>query len=403
MDKREKIYLNIPDFVSEIIDRISASGEKAYLVGGSLRDMLLSKAPHDFDVASSASPEKICDIFCDMRVIKTGIAHGTVTLLSSGGPVEITTFRVDGAYTDMRHPESVTFTRRIEDDLARRDFTVNAMAYNREDLLIDLFGGSSDLKNKIIKTVGKPEERFGEDALRIMRAFRFSAQLGFEIETETLKAAERMRFGLEHIARERIFSELIKLITSEEPEMALLLMQKADVLKTILPQYTVSERAISFLFRVPNNDIARLSAFFCDSEPAKVREMLSSLKASNRQKRVALIVEEAHKAYSSRYDVAKLKARLSDDVEIALLLSVLLGFSDGGVLSYLEDKTPYSISQLAIDGAELGALGLCGREIGEMLSYLLERVMEEPSFNEKNILLNLAKNKLTKTKNDREE
>ena len=398
MDKREKIYLNIPDFVSEIIDRISASGEKAYLVGGSLRDMLLSKAPHDFDVASSASPEKICDIFCDMRVIKTGIAHGTVTLLSSGGPVEITTFRVDGAYTDMRHPESVTFTRRIEDDLARRDFTVNAMAYNREDLLIDLFGGSSDLKNKIIKTVGKPEERFGEDALRIMRAFRFSAQLGFEIETETLKAAERMRFGLEHIARERIFSELIKLITSEEPEMALLLMQKADVLKTILPQYTVSERAISLLSRVPNNDIARLSAFFCDSEPAKVREMLSSLKASNRQKRVALIVEEARKAYSSRYDVAKLKARLSDDVEIALLLSVLLGFSDGGVLSYLEDKTPYSISQLAIDGAELGALGLCGREIGEMLSYLLERVMEEPSFNERNILLNLAKNKLTKTK-----
>ena len=403
MDKREKIYLNIPDFVSEIIDRISASGEKAYLVGGSLRDMLLSKAPHDFDVASSASPEKICDIFCDMRVIKTGIAHGTVTLLSSGGPVEITTFRVDGAYIDMRHPESVTFTRRIEDDLARRDFTVNAMAYNREDLLIDLFGGSSDLKNKIIKTVGKPEERFGEDALRIMRAFRFSAQLGFEIETETLKAAERMRFGLEHISRERIFTELIKLITSEEPEMALLLMQKADVLKTILPQYTVSERAFSLLSRVPNNDIARLSAFFCDSEPAKVREMLSSLKASNRQKRVALIVEEAHKSYSSRYDVAKLKARLSDDVEIALLLSVLLGFSDGGVLSYLEDKTPYSISQLAIDGAELGALGLCGREIGEMLSYLLERVMEEPLLNERNILLNLAKNKLTKTKNDREE
>ena len=398
MDKREKIYLNIPDFVSEIIDRISASGEKAYLVGGSLRDMLLSKAPHDFDVASSASPEKICDIFCDMRVIKTGIAHGTVTLLSSGGPVEITTFRVDGAYTDMRHPESVTFTRRIEDDLARRDFTVNAMAYNREDLLIDLFGGSSDLKNKIIKTVGKPEERFGEDALRIMRAFRFSAQLGFEIETETLKAAERMRFGLEHIARERIFSELIKLITSEEPEMALLLMQKADVLKTILPQYTVSERAISLLSRVPNNDIARLSALFCDSEPAKIREMLSSLKASNRQKRVALIVEESRKAYLSRYDVAKLKARLSDDVEIALLLSALFGFSDGGVLSYLDDKTPYSISQLAIDGAELGALGLCGREIGEMLSYLLERVMEEPLLNEKNILLNLAKNKLTKTK-----
>lgn len=403
MDKREKIYLNIPDFVSEIIDRISASGEKAYLVGGSLRDMLLSKAPHDFDVASSASPEKICDIFCDMRVIKTGIAHGTVTLLSSGGPVEITTFRVDGAYTDMRHPESVTFTRRIEDDLARRDFTVNAMAYNREDLLIDLFDGASDLKNKIIKTVGKPEERFGEDALRIMRAFRFSAQLGFEIDIETLKAAERMRFGLERIARERIFSELIKLITFDEPKAALMLMQKADVLKTILPQYTVSERAISLLSRMPNNDIARLSAFFCDSEPAKIREMLSSLKASNRQKRVALIVEESRKAYLSRYDVAKLKARLSDDVEIALLLSVLLGFSCDGALSYLEDKTPYSISQLAIDGAELGALGLCGREIGEMLSYLLEKVMEEPSFNEKNILLNLAKNKLTKIKNDREE
>ena len=185
MEKRENINLNIPDFVCEIIERISASDESAYLVGGSLRDMLLSKEPHDFDLASSASPEKICEIFSDMRVIKTGIAHGTVTLLSRGGSVEITTFRVDGAYTDMRHPESVKFTRRIEDDLSRRDFTVNAMAYNKKDRLIDLFGGASDIENKIIRTVGAPEERFTEDALRIMRAFRFSAQLGFDIEKKT--------------------------------------------------------------------------------------------------------------------------------------------------------------------------------------------------------------------------
>ena len=394
---------NIPDYVKIVMERLFSAGESVYIVGGSVRDALLNKDAHDFDLTSSALPERVIELFSDMRVIPTGLSHGTVTVVSDGHPLEITTFRVDGEYRDMRHPEEVIYTKRIEEDLSRRDFTVNAMAYNQREGLVDVFFGISDLNNKIIRTVRDPYERFNEDALRIMRAFRFSAQLGFEIDIETLKAAERMRFGLERIARERIFSELIKLITSEEPKAALMLMQKADVLKTILPQYTVSERAISLLSRVPNNDIARLSALFCDSEPSKIREMLSSLKASNRQKRVALIVEESRKAYSSRYDVAKLKARLSDDVEIALLLSVLLGFSDDGALSYLEDKTPYSISQLAIDGAELGALGLCGREIGEMLSYLLEKVMEEPSFNEKNILLNLAKNKLTKTKNDREE
>ena len=400
MEKRENINLNIPDFVCEIIERISASDERAYLVGGSLRDMLLSKEPHDFDLASSASPEKICEIFSDMRVIKTGIAHGTVTLLSRGGSVEITTFRVDGAYTDMRHPESVKFTRRIEDDLSRRDFTVNAMAYNKKDRLIDLFGGASDIENKIIRTVGAPEERFTEDALRIMRAFRFSAQLGFDIEKKTLEAAGKMRCGLECIARERIFSELIRLLTSEYPESALRLMEKVDVFKTILPQYTVSERVFSLISKVSNSDVARLSAFFCDSEPTKIREMLSSLKASNRQKRAAVIVEEARKSYSSRFDVARLKSRMGEDAATVLYLSVLLGNSFEDVLLYIDDKTPYSISQLAIDGAELASVGLCGKEIGEALAFLLECVMRDPALNQRESLLKLAKNKFIK--NDRE-
>ena len=202
----------IPDSVREVMARLAENGESVYIVGGSLRDALLLKEPCDFDLATSAEPLRVCEIFSDKRVIKTGLAHGTVTVIAGGEPIEITTFRIDGEYSDMRRPDGVSFTRRVEDDLSRRDFTVNALAYNDSEGLVDLFGGREDLENKIIRTVGEPRLRFGEDALRIMRAFRFSARLGFTIEEEALRAAGELADRLSFIAKERIFSELLKLM-----------------------------------------------------------------------------------------------------------------------------------------------------------------------------------------------
>ena len=383
---------NVPDGVREVISRLCENRERAYIVGGSLRDMLLLKEPHDFDLASSAEPLRVCEIFSDMRVIKTGIAHGTVTVIVDGEPIEITTFRVDGEYLDMRRPESVTFTRRIEDDLSRRDFTVNALAYNESEGLVDLFGGLEDIKNKMIRAVGDPYERFREDALRIMRAFRFSAQLGFEIEKETLLAAGALADRLSFIAKERIFSELVKLICSPYPEKPLTQMKELSVLEHALFEYSPSERAISLLSRVEDDDISRLSVLFSDTDGATARSLLSRLKASGRQRgSVASVVDASKQNYSSREDVARLRSRLGSDAKLALRLSVLLENSSPEILELLNDDTPCSISELAIGGKDLIALGYHGKDIGEMLDFLLGEVIKNPALNSKDELIKLVR------------
>ena len=378
---------NIPKYIKVVLDRLFNEGERAYIVGGSLRDMLLQKAPHDFDLASSAEPSRACEIFSDMRVIKTGLAHGTITVLSGGQPIELTTFRVDGEYHDMRRPDNVIFTRKIEDDLSRRDFTVNAMAYNENDGLIDLFGGCEDLSNKIIRTVGDPYARFSEDALRIMRAFRFSAQLGFDIEEKTLEAAGALANRLTLIAKERIFSELTRLICSPFPEKPLKQMRSLGVLSYIFNGYTPSDRAIELLSSAENDDITRLALFFSDTDGASARSELISLKASGKQRAASSIIDASKICYSTREDMARLRARLSTDANIALKLSVLLGYSPRESLSLIDDTTPYSISQLAIDGADLIALGYSGREIGKTLARLLDLVINDPKINTREGLL----------------
>ena len=391
MQNNGEYKFNIPEYVRVVLDRLYEHGESAYVVGGSLRDMMLFSEPHDFDLASSALPERVCEIFSDMHVIKTGLQHGTVTVVCQGRPIEITTFRVDGEYHDMRRPDSVSFTRRIEDDLSRRDFTVNAMAYNERDGLVDLFCGRADLKDRIIRTVGNPHERFSEDALRIMRAFRFSAQLGFEIEKKTLEAAGALGERLSFIAKERIFSELLKLICSPYPEKPLMAMRSLGVLDYVFEKYIPSDSAVMLLSQVENNDIARLSALFSDADEATARQELIRLKASRKQRSVGLIVEAAKSKISSRKDMAALRARLSNDADIALSLSVLLGNSSDEALSLLDDSTPFSISQLAIGGSDLIALGYSGREIGKELARLLDAVIKEPTLNNSDALLKMAK------------
>ena len=391
MNNRCEYKFNIPEYVRAVLNRLYDNGERAYIVGGSLRDMLLGKEPHDFDLASSAEPMRAKEIFSDMRVIETGLAHGTITILSGGYPIELTTFRVDGEYHDMRRPDSVRFTRRIEDDLSRRDFTVNAMAYNEKDGLIDLFGGKNDLNDKILRTVGNPYERFSEDALRIMRAFRFSAQLGFEIEEKTLEAAGVLSNKLTLIARERIFTELIRLICSPYPEKPLKQMRELGVFSYILNQYSPTNRAIDLLCDTENDEITRLALFFSDTDEKVARDELVALKASGKQRSAAAIVDAAKLSYNTREDRAKLRARIADNADIAIRLSVLLGNSQEEALSLIGDNTPCSISQLAIGGEDLIALGYSGREIGKALSHLLDVVMKSPSLNTKDALLEIAK------------
>ena len=227
--------MTLPGVVSFALSRLETFGHEAYVVGGAVRDAMLGREVHDYDVTTSASPEEIKSVFADFHTILTGEKHGTVTVVVDGMPLEITTYRVDGDYTDGRRPDSVEFTKNITEDLARRDFTVNAMAYSPLRGLCDPFGGAEDLKIGVIRAVGDPVRRFTEDSLRILRGFRFAARLGFEIEEKTLAAAKSERKRLPAVSAERIGSEILGLLSAERPSRSLCLMHSAHVLGEIMP------------------------------------------------------------------------------------------------------------------------------------------------------------------------
>lgn len=226
--------IEMPEKVKLIIKTLQENGFEAYAVGGCVRDALLGRTPHDWDVTTSALPQEVKKLF--RRTVDTGILHGTVTVLLDKEGFEVTTYRVDGAYEDARHPKEVSFTASLAEDLKRRDFTINAMAYNDTDGLVDLFDGATDLQKKMIRCVGNARERFSEDALRILRAFRFSAQLDFTIAEETEKAAAELAETLRKISAERIYAELSKLVVSSHPER-LLLAYRAGITAVVLPEF----------------------------------------------------------------------------------------------------------------------------------------------------------------------
>lgn len=393
--------MTYPENIKLIIDRLEDNGESAYIVGGSLRDMLLGVAPHDYDVTTSALPEKTLSVFSDMRVIETGIKHGTVTVISGGEPVEVTTFRVDGEYTDSRHPDSISFTSSIEEDLARRDFTVNAMAYSQSRGLIDPFGGTADVKRGIIRAVGDPRERFTEDALRIMRAFRFCAQLGFEIEDRTLEGAVACADGLRKIARERIGAEFIKLLISPHSENALALMVETGVIKYAVGEGTVTDELIRIVPQMQEVDVARLGALLCRTDPEIARTILGDLRCSTKQAKGALAVAlGAHISVNSAEDARRLIARTGIYAPYAARLSERLGISGAGAeqLTVKQQNTPCIVGQLAINGKVLAGLGARGKSIGKTLDLLLDAVIEDPTLNDAETLVTLAKKILNEAK-----
>lgn len=233
-EKRISMKIHIPEHANYIVRRLMENGYEAYVVGGCVRDSILGREPGDWDITTSASPREVKALF--RRTVDTGIQHGTVTVLIEKDAYEVTTYRVDGNYEDHRRPDSVTFTQCLEEDLLRRDFTMNAMAYNDVDGLVDLYDGLGDLQRGIIRCVGIAKQRFDEDALRILRAYRFAAQLGFSIEAETEKAARQQCKFLQNISAERIQVELTKLLTGTHPEM-LLEAEKAGITGIVLPEF----------------------------------------------------------------------------------------------------------------------------------------------------------------------
>ena len=268
--------ITLPDDVKQIIETLEQHGYEGYAVGGCVRDSILGRIPNDWDITTSATPQQVKKLF--PRTVDTGIQHGTVTVLMGKEGYEVTTYRVDGEYEDARHPKEVTFTANLEEDLRRRDFTINAMAYNDSEGLVDVFGGRADIEQKVIRCVGNAEERFGEDALRIMRAVRFSAQLGFTVDPDTAEAAKKLAGTLSKISAERIQTELVKLLVSPHPDY-LRYAWEYGITAVVLPEfdrtmetpqnnphhcYNVGEHTLEALRNIEADKTLRLAALFHD-------------------------------------------------------------------------------------------------------------------------------------------
>lgn len=390
----------IPEYISKVLNILNSNGYECYLVGGCVRDSLMGKTAHDFDLTTNALPHEIIKCFEGMRIIETGLKHGTVTVVSDGENVEITTYRIDGKYVDNRHPESVVFTRDIDEDLSRRDFTVNALAYSPFDGLVDLFDGVNDLEKKIIRCVGDPDTRFNEDGLRIMRALRFSSVLNFEIDIDTAKSIHKCKELLHNISRERIFSEFKKLICGENASNNLI--EYFDVFCVIFPglesyksQFIKNAEQMS---SISDDCDIRASALFYNIDLEFVKTLLKSLKVDNKffNNVTSLLKYVSQKILCDRISVKYIMNALSNDLVCKLIKLKKLLDSDFDDIIFkdnynrlLNDGTCVSLKQLMLNGNDLKNLGLNnGPQIGEILNKMLVEVIEESCPNEKTALIN---------------
>ncbi len=432
--------IKLPQYIKDILERYEKAGFEAFCVGGAVRDSILLKEPYDWDITTNALPEETKELFFDTRIIDTGIKHGTVSLIKDHRCVEVTTYRTDGEYLDSRHPESVAFTKSLREDLARRDFTVNAVAYNETCGIVDPFGGEKDIYNSIIRTVGDPEKRFSEDALRILRALRFSATLGFKIEEKTRCAIHGKKELLKDISAERIASELTKMLVGNN--IFEVLTEYPDVFGVFIPEiipavgfkqygkkhaYDVWGHICHTVASIPPEKDLRLTMLLHDlgKVPTHVlnekgdstfkdhaavgaymaREILTRLKLDKKTvERVAFLV--GHHDFEPPETKRELKHKLAElttnDVRTLLVIkksdrgALSEGFRDiekesACVLSWLDEieknNECVTVSQLEINGKDLYEAGLRGEEIGEALKKLLYCVVEEKTENKRNDLL----------------
>jgi len=382
--------LKIPPKIEYVLTKLEKNGYEAYIVGGCVRDSLLGLAPHDYDVTTSAKPEEVISVF--ERTVPTGIKHGTVTVLEENEPVEVTTFRTEGEYTDSRRPDSVEFVTDLESDLSRRDFTVNAMAYNHTAGLKDYFEGREDLNRRILRAVGDPYKRFSEDALRILRLFRFASQLDFKIEENTYDAALDLSCNLENISCERIFSELLKTIIGKNPAALSPLLENGSL------SFSGFSKTMDFslLETLKGKENLCLAVFLYNTCQSPL-DTLKKLKCSNIQYRYLENFLKLVKLPLPK-EKAELKNALflTDEALVSdwlLYLKITADTSNAENLleEILENKEPYLISHLAIDGKALGEMGYSGKEVGIMLEKLRKAVVENPENNTHEKLNKLCK------------
>lgn len=437
----KSLKIEIPSGAAEILRVLESHGYEAYVVGGCVRDSLLGRNPHDWDITTSALPQEVKSLF--RKTIDTGLKHGTVTILACGEAYEVTTYRIDGEYFDGRHPSKVTFTASLEEDLKRRDFTINAMAYSESAGLKDFFGGAQDLQNGVIRAVGDPAERFGEDALRIMRAVRFAAQLGCYVDPETVSAMKALAPTLRKISAERIASELEKILLSPHPEM-LRMAWDCGITAVILPEfdrcmetpqnnphhcYNVGEHTIHSIIAARPDKILRFAMLLHDfgkpacktmdekgidhfhGHPAVSAKMADSilrrLKYDNftRISVVKLVREHDRRVSLTESGIRKAIIVIGEDLFprwIEVKEADVLAQSDyqrREKMDYMDDvrrlyekilerEDCISLKDLAVTGRDLIGAGIReGKEIGFLLGEMLEDVVEEPEHNTKEYLL----------------
>ena len=391
--------IKIPAPAEEILTKLNENGYEAYVVGGCVRDMILGREPGDWDIPTSALPEQVKQVF--RRTVDTGIQHGTVTVMMGDEGYEVTTYRIDGEYADGRHPDSVTFTPSLTEDLKRRDFTVNAMAYNGNTGLVDEFGGMEDLDRGIIRCVGEPMDRFSEDALRILRAIRFSAQLGFAIEGRTYEAIRAIAPNMVHVSKERIQAELTKLLLSPHPGHISMVYETG-----ISPYVSETFHKVPLLgmpsvpAQVPPVRHMRWAAFLRKCMPDEAVKILKDLKLDNDTiNRVRTLISWQDYGlgpdkYSIRIAMSRMEPDLFDDLlEFRMCLSEAGARQDLGHTALLVDEIRragdcISLKTLAVGGNDIIKAGIRpGREVGLTLARLLEMVLEDPARNTKEYLL----------------
>lgn len=409
--------------VQFILNRLNDNGYEAYIVGGCVRDSIMGIQPHDWDICTSALPEQVIELFKDCKVIPTGIQHGTVSIVLDDTVYEITTYRIDGEYKDNRHPDSVKFVSNLEADLARRDFTINAMAYNEKEGLIDYFGGINDIKHQLIRCVGLPKKRFSEDALRIMRALRFATVLGFNIEGRTIFAMDMLADKLKNISIERINSEVSKMLSyqrkksfkndsyyNNQQALYLMMIKYLHIINYKITEVDYNEK-FRKIFEYGNSLPLNLAITF---DNPQIDETLKWLRYSNNivlaAKEISdlghYLVDNAddwqwdyslyptrkllHKIQHSNYrDIISFAKTLCDDVKDNRQRRIFLSLNhlESEIAQCIGSDEVYSLKHLAINGSDLLSLGYKGRQIGKILNELLDLVMRDKILNKREPLL----------------
>ena len=373
-----------PKYVLNILCALDSAGHRAVLAGGCVRDSLLGRRPSDWDIASSASPEEVLALF--PRCVPTGIKHGTVTVLSGGGSVEVTAFRAEGGYSDHRRPDSVSFGCPLEADLARRDLTVNAMAMDAAGEITDPFGGRDDLRRRLLRCVGEPERRFDEDALRMLRTVRFSAQLGFDIEPRTLEAIRALAHLASGLSAERVRDELLKTLRSPAPGLVWQLVDLGLLGACLAPGDATAPREALDVLPI----YARL-AHFC-----RGLELGGYIMSTDRFLAALRFDGETLRRTASAVEVLKSGSRdwkrlLRGHGEAAVLAAHP---KNRALRAVLRSGECWELSSLAIGGRELAALGYSGPELGRELRRLLDHVIDYPADNRADILCKLVERRV---------